>query len=51
MRRAIEQPCPEVWPSRISRWVFCGGTLLPRAVDQLVSRYRRQVETENPGLQ
>jgi short-subunit dehydrogenase len=51
MARAIERPRPEVWPSRISRWVFCGGTLAPRTVDRLVGRYRKKVERENSLLQ
>jgi short-subunit dehydrogenase len=50
MVRAIARPRPEVWPSPVSRWVFCGGTLAPRAVDRMVARYRRQVERHNPHL-
>lgn len=50
MLRAIARPRPEVWPSRVSRWVFGGGTLAPKTCDRLVSRYRKKVERENPGL-
>lgn len=38
MRRAIARPCPEVWPSRPSRWVAGLGTLMPRLADALVAR-------------
>lgn len=50
MLQAIERPKPEVWPSRAARWVFCAATLTPRIADHLVSKYRRKVERDNPGL-
>lgn len=38
MRGAIVRPCPEVWPSRPSRWLTSLGTLMPRLADALVAR-------------
>jgi len=38
MRRAIVRPCPEVWPSRPSRWLTSLATLMPGMADRLVKR-------------
>lgn len=38
MVRAIERPRPEVWPHRLSRWVFGAATLFPGLVDGIVAR-------------
>jgi short-subunit dehydrogenase len=51
MIQAIVRPRPEVWPSRLARWVFGLGGLAPGLADHAVSRYRRQVERQNPLLQ
>ncbi len=44
MIAAIERPKREVWPSRPSRLIFGLATLMPGAVDHVMSRYRRKVE-------
>lgn len=38
MVRAIEWPCPEVWPYRMARWLFGALTLFPSLGDRLVRR-------------
>jgi short-subunit dehydrogenase len=47
MVAAIEKPCAEVWPHRISRWVLGSATLMPRVVDRMMSKYRGKIEQEN----
>jgi short-subunit dehydrogenase len=49
MVRAIEDPKPEVWPSRPSRWALSLATLLPGTTDRLLRKFRQKVETENPN--
>jgi len=38
MVRGIEQPCVEVWPYAMSRWVFGAATLFPKLTDGMVKR-------------
>lgn len=38
MRKAIARPCPEVWPSRPSRWFASWCTFAPRWADRLVGK-------------
>lgn len=47
MRKAIERPCPEVWPARMAGWMLGLGTLMPRLMDRAVGMYRKQVEKAN----
>jgi short-subunit dehydrogenase len=47
MVAAIEKPTAEVWPSRSSRWVLGAATLMPRVVDRMMTKFRRDVEAEN----
>lgn len=53
MVRAIGRPCPEVWPSRPSRWVVVLGALFVRLADLGLLSYARKVRRhnlENRGL-
>lgn len=47
---AIARPKPEVWPSRMARWLFNGGTFVPRLFDAALSNYRKKVERKNPSV-
>lgn len=47
MRRAIERPRAEVWPSKITKWLLSFGTLIPGMVDRVLASYVRRVEREN----
>lgn len=47
MRRAIEEPTAEVWPSRMSRVLLGLGTLMPGSTDRALRRYRERIEQEN----
>jgi short-subunit dehydrogenase len=47
MRKAIERPRPEVWPSRSAGMALGLGTLVPRLLDRGVAIYRKQVEDAN----
>ena len=47
MVRAMVRPTQEVWPSRISRWVFGSATLMPRTFDWAMQGYLRRIEEFN----
>lgn len=38
MAKAIARPCPEVWPSRPSRWLASLGTLMPSFADWVAAK-------------
>lgn len=47
MVRAIEKPCPEVWPYRPARWLLLLGTMLPRVADAAMGQFAKQIGKEN----
>ena len=47
MRKAIQRPTAEVWPSRMSRLALGLGTLMPRWVDRAMRKFRENIEAEN----
>jgi short-subunit dehydrogenase len=49
MVQAIESPRPEVWPSPSSRLVLASAAFMPRIVDRMMAKFRRDIEAENRG--
>ena len=47
MIRAMERPCPEVWPFRPSRWALSVATLWPSLADRIMAKYRGQMADVN----
>jgi short-subunit dehydrogenase len=45
---AIRRPRPEVWPSRITRWLLPMSIFMPRLTDWAMSRYLREIEALTP---
>jgi short-subunit dehydrogenase len=47
MIRAIQRPRPEVWPFAPARFLVSLGTLMPRVVDRVMSKYRGELDAMN----
>jgi len=44
--KAIRRPCPEVWPSRTTRWALAAGTLCPRFAAWAMRRHYKKLKGE-----